>query len=216
MDKDIKKLAEHFMAGQTSVEEEKTLAEYFRSHDVSDEWRAYKEMFAWFDEGMPLENKKPVRRATRRNKFIAFATAAAAIALILTTVLPRLANDMPTDGFKPNAQNFCKIPAMAADTVTADTARASEPIRKNMRNASRKHLYRPAHPKVYLAQSIQDSINEQANLLAEEELYKIYKEQEEMMQEIKRQYELQDRNIELIMASMEEDGDYETEENIYY
>ena len=56
MDKDIKKLIERFMAGLTTVEEEDRIAEYFRTHDVSGQWRKYKEMFSWFDKGMPTED----------------------------------------------------------------------------------------------------------------------------------------------------------------
>lgn len=216
MDKDIKKLTERFMAGLTSVEEEEMLAEYFRSHDVSDEWKACKEMFAWFDKGMPLEAEKPVRRADRRHKIIAFAAAAAAIAVILTIVWPKTTNN--TNSFKSehHAQEFCQTGIMPADSVTADTARASEPVKKTIRGTSAKHRYRPPHPKVYLAMDRQDSINKQAALLAEKELKEIYMEQEEMLLNIKRQYEIQNRNIEIIMAAMENSDEEETEDNIYY
>ena len=40
-----------FMAGETSLDEERLLAEYFRTHKVGDEWQEYKEMFALFDSG---------------------------------------------------------------------------------------------------------------------------------------------------------------------
>ena len=39
----------HFMDGTSSLEEEAMLANYFRTHDVKDEWKEYKEMFAMFD-----------------------------------------------------------------------------------------------------------------------------------------------------------------------
>ena len=50
MERDIQNLIKRFMDGLTSVEEEDKLAEYFRTHDVDEKWRTYKEMFAWFDE----------------------------------------------------------------------------------------------------------------------------------------------------------------------
>ena len=40
-----------FMAGETSLDEEQLLAEYFRTHEVDDEWQEFKEMFALFDSG---------------------------------------------------------------------------------------------------------------------------------------------------------------------
>lgn len=55
MDKDIERLLRRFMDGLTTVEEENRIAEYFRTHEVDAEWKAYKDMFAWFDDGMPLQ-----------------------------------------------------------------------------------------------------------------------------------------------------------------
>lgn len=47
----IAQLIEKFMAGTTSVAEEDVLAQYFRTHEVNEEWTVYKEMFALFDAG---------------------------------------------------------------------------------------------------------------------------------------------------------------------
>lgn len=47
----IAQLIEKFMAGITSIAEEDVLAQYFRTHEVSEEWTVYKEMFALFDNG---------------------------------------------------------------------------------------------------------------------------------------------------------------------
>ena len=48
---EIAQLLSKFMAGETSVAEEEVLAQYFRTHEVDDEWAEYKEMFALFDNG---------------------------------------------------------------------------------------------------------------------------------------------------------------------
>lgn len=48
---EIAQLLEKFMAGETSVAEEQMLAQYFRTHEVSEDWVEYKEMFALFDSG---------------------------------------------------------------------------------------------------------------------------------------------------------------------
>lgn len=48
---EIAQLLEKFMAGETSVAEEQMLAQYFRTHEVGEEWTEYKEMFALFDSG---------------------------------------------------------------------------------------------------------------------------------------------------------------------
>lgn len=48
---DIERMLGRFMDGQSTLDEEQALAEYFRSHDVCDAWVEYKEMFALFDNG---------------------------------------------------------------------------------------------------------------------------------------------------------------------
>ena len=48
---EISQLLSKFMAGATSTAEEEVLAQYFRTHEVDDEWSEYKEMFALFDNG---------------------------------------------------------------------------------------------------------------------------------------------------------------------
>ena len=47
----IAQLLSKFMAGETSVAEEEVLAQYFRTHEVDEEWAEYKEMFTLFDNG---------------------------------------------------------------------------------------------------------------------------------------------------------------------
>ena len=48
---EIAQLIDKFMAGITGIAEEDVLAQYFRTHEVSEEWAVYKEMFALFDNG---------------------------------------------------------------------------------------------------------------------------------------------------------------------
>ena len=48
---EITRILGKFMTGETSLEEEQILAQYFRTHEVGDEWQEYKEMFALFDSG---------------------------------------------------------------------------------------------------------------------------------------------------------------------
>lgn len=48
---EIAHLLDKFMAGETTLNEEQTLATYFRTHEVDEEWKEYKEMFALFDNG---------------------------------------------------------------------------------------------------------------------------------------------------------------------
>ncbi|MBO4815057.1 MAG: hypothetical protein J5523_08900 [Muribaculaceae bacterium] len=53
----ISQLIERFMEGQSTLAEEQELAEYFATHEMSEEWKPLQAMFAYFDAGMPLEEK---------------------------------------------------------------------------------------------------------------------------------------------------------------
>ena len=48
---EIAQLLNKFMTGETSIAEEEVLAQYFRTHEVDEEWAEYKEMFTLFDNG---------------------------------------------------------------------------------------------------------------------------------------------------------------------
>lgn len=51
----IQQLIDKYMNGQTTVDEEQLIARYFRSAtDVPDTLKPYRDMFAYYDEGMPL------------------------------------------------------------------------------------------------------------------------------------------------------------------
>ena len=59
---EIAQLIDKFMAGETSIAEEDVLAQYFRTHEVSEEWAVYKEMFALFDNGEVDIEVKPTKQ----------------------------------------------------------------------------------------------------------------------------------------------------------
>lgn len=48
----IQSLLDKYLDGLTSLEEERLLGEYFRTQSVPPEWEDYRELFAWFDNGM--------------------------------------------------------------------------------------------------------------------------------------------------------------------
>lgn len=87
-DVEITKLIERFMAGETTLEEEKMLSDFFRTSfaaekpiQISDEdWLAFQEMFQILDGGFEKNNKKRERR-------LWLLTAAAAAAIVLVAVL---------------------------------------------------------------------------------------------------------------------------------
>ena len=96
----IEALLNKFMDGQTTVEEEARLADYFRSADVPAEWEDYRAMFDYFDSGMtqPVASSKP-----RRNWWWTTGAAAAAVAAIIavTTVVNRPTSTTTTTAEPP-------------------------------------------------------------------------------------------------------------------
>ena len=70
-EKDIRLLLNWFMAGETTLEEEALLREWFRQHpDVSDDLKEYQMMFGYFDEGMPLDHEaeEPLNHETEMHE----------------------------------------------------------------------------------------------------------------------------------------------------
>lgn len=222
MDKNIEQLIKRFMDGQTTVEEESRIAEYFRTHDVEDEWKAYKDMFAWFDNGMPIqqEAEKHKTRNIQKAKIIAFVMAAAAVIAALIIIATPGNNDiMPV---QKTANVIQPSTADAIETAIKDTLAIDSVGKETSRPAHKKakirrRVYNVMPPKTYLADAKQDSIDEIANQMAEEKLQQIYNEQNSKLQEIYEQCNKQDLNIDLIMATLEEGIDYDIEEeNEYY
>lgn len=215
MEKEIKKQLERFMAGLTSVEEEQALAKYFRTHDVDDEWEAYKEMFAWFDNGMPEEEAKPLQKTRQWRKIATIVTVAAAAALIIICVLPKTAHYTTVK----QSTAYTKVndikPVFNADSTIKDTVKVAEPIKKQEKSIRRRYMYSPAPPKTYYAMNSNDSRYREDDMKVEEELQKIYTRQEELLQTIYMQSEQQECAIRQMLATMDYEADCATEEEIY-
>lgn len=84
----ITQLLNRFMSGETSLDEEKTLADYFRTHEVEAEWLEYKQMFALFDNG-----QVDVAGSVRTWHPFRWLAAGIAAGIILLVGLPLLLND---------------------------------------------------------------------------------------------------------------------------
>lgn len=86
----IESLLEQFMQGETSLEQERELSKFFAdSTSIPKEWEAYREMFAYFKAGMPVDEEKPKRNIARPIWALAATAAVAAIAIIVAPHLRR-------------------------------------------------------------------------------------------------------------------------------
>lgn len=75
---EVEKLLQRFMDGTSTLEEEVLLSDFFRTHEMMDEWASYKEMFALFDKGkVEVEEKK------KSTAWWKYAGIAAVLALLL-------------------------------------------------------------------------------------------------------------------------------------
>ena len=107
----IKALLDKFMDGQTTVEEEALLADYFRSADVPAEWEDYRVMFDYFDSGMedyPVTVEQPRPTLTRQMGRRWWGIAAAACittAIVATVVLHHPTATMTVPETPPVASN---------------------------------------------------------------------------------------------------------------
>ncbi len=228
METDIRTLIKRFMDGQTSLEEESRLAEYFRTHDVGENLLPYKQMFAWFDEGMPLESQQADKLTGRqdssqpspnsqssqlsRKTVCLIAAAAAAIALLVLVAWPKAEpQQMAENTAMPHIQESNE-PATTPDTLTADTATTVVPMKKARRRKPRIDRYKPLPPKTYIAETQTDSAIEAAEMIAEEKIKETEKQQEEILNGLYNNYKRIETGIELYLTALES---YDVEEEYY-
>ena len=107
----IKALLDKFMDGQTTVEEETLLADFFRSGDVPAEWEDYRLMFGYFDRGMegdlvPMEETQPTLKRLMGRRWWGIAAAACiTVAIVATAVLNQPTSTTTVPETPPVASN---------------------------------------------------------------------------------------------------------------
>lgn len=114
----IEALLDKFMDGQTTVEEEALLADYFRTHDVPAEWEDYRDMFGYFDRGMegelvPEQEPQPSLAKQMGRRWWGIAAAACITAAVVGTVALQ---------HRPSSQTAPEI----TEVLTQDTEEQSQ------------------------------------------------------------------------------------------
>ena len=131
-EKDRRLLLNWFMAGETTLEEEALLREWFRQHpDVSDDLKEYQMMFGYFDEGMTLEHeaekceenvvhpktsRTSMSKARMRRLWLPISMAAS-IALLIAFAVPRIGKQI---GQQAGHQDDSKIAQLDGRTTQED------------------------------------------------------------------------------------------------
>lgn len=199
-EKEIRKLLDRFMAGETSLEEEAKIGEWFGQHShVPEDLKDYQEMFAYFDAGMPLdetthENGRRNSHGWHRQLFVALAVAAS-LALVLILVVPHLKNDNKSEltSYVQQDKRSKHQVERIADTqqelepepkieVRSDTGAVKQRVIKIKRKKSyHKHQFAPAPPANLLAESIIERIPVEAELQTEAQLLEQQEQQEDIL-----------------------------------
>lgn len=237
-EKDIRLLLNRFMAGETTLEEEALLGEWFRQHpDVSDDLKEYQMMFGYFDEGMPLdhgakehvENAHPKAKARMRRLWLPLSLAAS-IALLIGFAIPWV-------GRQTGHQDDSKMAQLEGRTTPEDIDSAvvhekkstnadlsmpekikksgdsvSPKTRKHKPGKYRQHLFAPAPPKLWIAQNIAtDSLLAEPEMLADAHLREMEAQQNEMFFKLYLINALQTQSLNAEIAS----ASFESEENVH-
>lgn len=144
-EKDIRLLLNRFMAGETTLEEEALLGEWFRQHpNVSDDLKEYQMMFGYFDEGMPLdhepeklleheaEKREEDIRPKAKNRMRRFGlpiSMAASIALLIAFAVPRIGQQIGQQAVHQDDSKIAQLDGCAArdDTDSAVVQKEKTP-----------------------------------------------------------------------------------------
>ena len=123
----IEALLDKFMNGQTTVEEEAQLADYFRSGDVPAEWEDYRVMFDYFDSGMegdlaPVEQLRPTLTRLMGQRWWGLAAAACLTAAIVATALLHQPTTTTVPDTPPVASNESTPNGETQDFASLQTA----------------------------------------------------------------------------------------------
>ena len=237
-EKDIRLLLNWFMAGETTLEEEALLGEWFRQHpDVSDDLKEYQMMFGYFDEGMPLdheaeervENAYPKAKARMRRLWLPLSLAAS-IALLIGFAIPWVGRQTGHRDDSKMAQFEGRTPPEDVDSAVVHEEKSTDAnlsmpekikksgdsvspkTRKHKQRQYRQHLFAPTPPKLWIAQNIAtDSLLAEPEKLADAHLREMETQQNEMFFKLYLVDALQTQSLNAEIAS----ASFESEENVH-
>ncbi len=235
-EKDIRQLLDRFMAGETSLEEEALLGEWFRQHpDVSDDLKEYQMMFGYFDEGMSLDHQAENHVAdahpkARMHRLWLPIGMAASIALLFVLAIPRIGrqtghqddskmaqldgrtNQEHTDSAAVHEEKSTDANLSMPEKIKRSGDSVSPKTRKHKSGKYRQHLFTPAPPKLWIAQNIvTDSLLAEPEKLADEHLREMEAQQNEMFFKLYLVDALQTQSLNADVAS----ASFESEENVH-
>lgn len=182
----IQQFIDKYMNGQTTVDEEQLIARYFRNTtDVPDSLKPYRDMFAYFDDGMPLgtlpeydgsAEQAEARVAPHSSKDVAprrhslrmaawwsgAAAVAAAVALLLIMHRPSAPVQPIASAVVVSDTCSTSTGVEAEQNVVTDSVKLKPQPKRHRPSVRRRYYIAP--PKTYLAHAAAtDSITHEAN-----------------------------------------------------
>ncbi|MDY6250265.1 MAG: hypothetical protein SPL64_04130 [Bacteroidaceae bacterium] len=133
----ISQLLRRFDEGTTTLDEERELDAYFATaRDIRPEWEVYRQMFAYFDAGMPAQNvdsteasvPRIVGFASRLRHSVAAIAAAAAVVAVVFILWPNQPESLSTS--KPMAQTIAPEVITPAKPAAEPTPKPAEDNKK--------------------------------------------------------------------------------------
>ncbi len=188
---DIKRLIEKFMDGNTSVDEERELQQYFRNADkLPADLEPYAEMFRYFADGMPEQagllketGGEKKHRKTSIRRYVGWAIGVAATVAAIITFTLSIGNEEKTTASlsvsaqKSNENSLTKVDSLENIVNEVDTSATSgHEKRLPEKRKTIKYRYKPAPPETLLANKYEaqaDSIDKASQMMAEQELQRI-------------------------------------------
>lgn len=176
----IRLLLRRFMAGETSLEEEREIAAWMRqAKSLPDDLCDYQQMFALFEAGMPCDLLSPSLLVTRQRRGRRLGMAVACVAACVAVVVG-LGWPWGRGGGAEDGMQLAEVPVpavMPTDSAAASTdsmgcreRSTMQPIRKrgqSQKRRLRKHRSLPAPPPVYMAEASVDTMLWQTAVAAE-------------------------------------------------
>ena len=123
----IEELLRRFMQGETTLDEERELGDWLRTHAVDDTLRPYQQMFAAFDAGMPWVQPAPPRRRIAWWHWAAAAAVAALLAIGLMLQHPRPTPTEPQPPVTAQTQPDTAVEKAAVDVDRLADIRQAKP-----------------------------------------------------------------------------------------
>lgn len=176
----IRLLLRRFMAGETSLEEEREIAAWMRqAKSLPDDLCDYQQMFALFEAGMPCDLLSPSLPVTRQRRGRRFGMAVACVAACVAVVVG-LGWLWGRGSGAEDGMQLAEVPVPAvmptdsaaapADSTGCRERNTMQPIKQrepSRKRRLRKHRSLPAPPPVYLAEASVDTMLWQTAVAAE-------------------------------------------------